>query len=90
MYRIIRPNGVFRVSVPDFEKLVEIYSPVLYAAQGDYLVAWKAAGRPGNVAELRGWPEWAMFYSYIFLAFCYLLWMNRVWKTRRFLGREIV
>jgi len=44
----------------------------------------------GIIAELRGWSEWAMCYTYIFLSFCYLFWINRVWKSRRFLGRVVV
>jgi UDP-GlcNAc:undecaprenyl-phosphate GlcNAc-1-phosphate transferase len=43
----------------------------------------------GIVAELRGWPEWAMFYAYVALSLGYLIWMNRTRKTKRFLGREI-
>ena len=43
----------------------------------------------GIVAELRGWPEWVMFYAYIALSLCYFLLMNRAWKTRRFLGRVV-
>jgi UDP-GlcNAc:undecaprenyl-phosphate GlcNAc-1-phosphate transferase len=43
----------------------------------------------GIVAELLGWPEWGMFYGYVALAFCYLVWMNRAWKGRRFLGRVV-
>ena len=43
----------------------------------------------GIYAELRGWPEWGMFYSYVGLSFGYLVWMNRVWKARRFLGRVV-
>jgi hypothetical protein len=43
----------------------------------------------GIVAELLGWPEWGMFYGYVALAFCYLVWMNRAWRERRFLGRVV-
>lgn len=43
----------------------------------------------GLLAELRCWPEWLMFYAYLGLSFCYLVWMNHSWKNRRFLGREI-
>ena len=43
----------------------------------------------GIAGELLAWPEWGMFYSYIGLAFAYLFWMNRSWKTRWFLGRKI-
>lgn len=43
----------------------------------------------GIAAELHNWPEWAMFYGYVGLSFCYLFWMNRVWKSNRFLGRII-
>jgi len=43
----------------------------------------------GVAGELLGWPEWGMFYAYIGLALGYLFWMNRSWKTRRFLGRAI-
>jgi len=43
----------------------------------------------GIYAELRGWPEWAMFYAYVGLCLGYFLWMERVWKTRRFLGRDV-
>jgi len=44
----------------------------------------------GIWAELRGWPEWGMFYLYLALAFGYLVWMNRAWKKRQFFGRQIV
>jgi len=43
----------------------------------------------GIAGELLAWPEWGMFYGYVGLSFCYLAWMNRSRKTRRFLGREI-
>ena len=43
----------------------------------------------GTYAELRHWPEWAMFYAYLVLSLAYLFWMNRSWKQRRFLGRQI-
>jgi UDP-GlcNAc:undecaprenyl-phosphate GlcNAc-1-phosphate transferase len=41
----------------------------------------------GILAELRGWPEWAMFYAFMALSFSYLAWIDRAWKQRRFLGR---
>jgi UDP-GlcNAc:undecaprenyl-phosphate GlcNAc-1-phosphate transferase len=44
----------------------------------------------GIYAELRGWPEWAMFYAYVGLCLGYFLWMERVWKTGRFLERDVV
>ena len=44
----------------------------------------------GIWGELRGWPEWAMFYAAMGICAGYFLWMHRVWKTRRFLGREVV
>lgn len=43
----------------------------------------------GIYAELRGWPEWAMFYAYVGLSAAYFLWMSRVWRRRRFLGRVV-
>ena len=43
----------------------------------------------GILAELRGWPEWAMFYTYVVVSFLYLFWMNRAWKTKRFFGRVV-
>jgi len=43
----------------------------------------------GIVAELRGWPEWGMFYAFVGLSAAYFVWMSRVWKTRRFLGRVV-
>jgi hypothetical protein len=43
----------------------------------------------GIVAELRGAPEWVMFYSYVGLSIAYLFWMNRAWRERRFLGRVL-
>ena len=43
----------------------------------------------GIAAELSGWPEWVMFYTYIALAMAYFLYMNRVWKTSRFMGRVV-
>jgi UDP-GlcNAc:undecaprenyl-phosphate GlcNAc-1-phosphate transferase len=43
----------------------------------------------GITGELLRWSEWWMFYGYVGLAGCYLVWMNRSRKTRRFLGREI-
>ena len=43
----------------------------------------------GICAELRRWPEWAMFYAAMLICGCYFFWMNRVRKSRRFLGREI-
>ena len=43
----------------------------------------------GVVAEVLGWPEWLMFYGYVGIAFWYLVFMDRVWKTRRFLGRVV-
>ncbi len=44
----------------------------------------------GIWAELRQWPEWAMFYAAMMISVCYFLWMRRVRRTRRFLGREVV
>ena len=44
----------------------------------------------GICAELQRWPEWVMFYTAMLICACYFLWINRVWKTRRFLGREVV
>lgn len=38
--------------VEEGQVLVEIDSPLLYAAQGDYLVAWRAAGRPEDPAAV--------------------------------------
>ena len=43
----------------------------------------------GIYAELRGWPEWGMFYAYVGLSAAYFLWMSRVWRRRRFLGRVV-
>jgi hypothetical protein len=43
----------------------------------------------GIVAELYGWPEYLRFYAFIALSFAYLFWMNRAWKHRRFLGRQV-
>jgi len=43
----------------------------------------------GVCAELRGWPEWGMFYAYVLMCLGYFIWMERAWKTRRFLGRAI-
>jgi len=44
----------------------------------------------GVYAELRGWPEWGMFYAYVLMCLGYFIWMERVWKARRFLGRGVV
>jgi Cu(I)/Ag(I) efflux system membrane fusion protein len=35
------------------DKLAEIYSPALYSAQSDYLVAWERAGRPDRIEETK-------------------------------------
>jgi UDP-GlcNAc:undecaprenyl-phosphate GlcNAc-1-phosphate transferase len=43
----------------------------------------------GIVAEMSGWPEWLMFYTYIALAVCYLMLMDRAWKKRQFFGRVV-
>jgi UDP-GlcNAc:undecaprenyl-phosphate GlcNAc-1-phosphate transferase len=43
----------------------------------------------GIFAELRGWPEWGMFYAYVGMCLSYFIWMQRVWKSRRFLGRVV-
>jgi UDP-GlcNAc:undecaprenyl-phosphate/decaprenyl-phosphate GlcNAc-1-phosphate transferase len=43
----------------------------------------------GVYAELGGWPEWGMFYLYVGMCAGYFLWMHRVWRTRRFLGRVV-
>jgi UDP-GlcNAc:undecaprenyl-phosphate GlcNAc-1-phosphate transferase len=44
----------------------------------------------GVYAEIRGWPEWGMFYAAVVICTAYFLWMSRAWRTRRFLGREVV
>jgi len=43
----------------------------------------------GVYAELRDWPEWGMFYAYVGMCLGYFVWMERVWKSRRFLGRGV-
>jgi UDP-GlcNAc:undecaprenyl-phosphate GlcNAc-1-phosphate transferase len=43
----------------------------------------------GIIGELRGWAEWGMFYGYVGLSLLYLVWMNRVWRRREFLGRPV-
>jgi UDP-GlcNAc:undecaprenyl-phosphate GlcNAc-1-phosphate transferase len=43
----------------------------------------------GICAELLAWPEWAMFYAAMLVSGAYFVWINRVWRTRRFLGREV-
>jgi UDP-GlcNAc:undecaprenyl-phosphate GlcNAc-1-phosphate transferase len=43
----------------------------------------------GICAELRGWPQWGMFYLYVLLCLGYFFWMERVWRARRFLGRVV-
>lgn len=43
----------------------------------------------GIYAELRAWPEWGMFYAYVLICLAYFIWMERVWRARRFLGRDI-
>jgi UDP-GlcNAc:undecaprenyl-phosphate GlcNAc-1-phosphate transferase len=43
----------------------------------------------GILGELRGWPEWGMFYAYAGLSFVFLFWMNHAWRNRRFLGRKV-
>jgi UDP-GlcNAc:undecaprenyl-phosphate GlcNAc-1-phosphate transferase len=57
-----------------------------WAAMTGIAVLLALAGIAGELANV---PEWTRFYAYLALAFVYMMAVNRAWKSRRFLGRNV-